>query len=95
MNNIMKISNKKLVILLHKTDELSVLEEVARRINLGLIPLAMIQFDDLSNSKLSKLDSLTDCNWALKELCKRMDDGRIPTRVVTLDEVKKYYSQAS
>ena len=93
MNDLKKISNKKLVKLLHELDDNNVLEETARRINIGSIPLVMISFDRLSNKKLNRLDSLTDCNWALKELCKRMDDGRIPTRVVTLDEVKKFYAQ--
>ncbi len=94
MSNIKKISNKKLIELLHSSDDIDVLEETARRIKLGLIPLAIVDFSNLSNKKLKRIETLTLCDWATEELCKRMQDGRIPTKVITLDEIKKYYSQA-
>ncbi len=72
-----------------ETDDMSVLEEMARRINLGLIPLAMVGFSELSNRKLKRLETLTNCDWATEEFCKRMDDGRIPTRVVTIEQVRE------
>ena len=96
MINLKKISNKKLSELLCSGDNEIVIEEVARRINLGLIPLAMINFSKLSNKKLSLLDNLifANCNWALEEICKRMDDGRIPSKVVTIEEVRDMYRRA-
>ena len=93
MNNLTKLSNKKLTQLLHDTDDMNVLEGMSRRIKLGLIPLAMVDFSKLSNKKLRRLDTLSDCDWALKEIIKRMDDGRIPKRVVTIEEVRELYSK--
>ena len=87
MINLRKTSNKKLTQLLHDTDDMNVLEEMARRIKLGLIPLAMVDFPKLSNMKLRRLDTLSDCDWTLREIAKRMKDGRIPTRVTTIEEV--------
>ena len=87
MNNLTKIPHKKLSKLLIETDDMAILEEIARRIKFGLIPLAMVGFSKLSNRKLKRLETLTNCDWATEELCKRMDDGRIPTRVVTIEEM--------
>ena len=96
MINLKKISNKKLSELLCNGDNETVIEEVARRINLGLIPLAIINFSKLSNKKLSRLDNLifANCNWALEEICKRMNDGRIPSKVVTIEDVRDMYRRA-
>lgn len=93
MTDMVRISHKKLTKLLHETDEMSVLEEMARRIKLGLIPLSMVGFSNLSNRKLWKLANLSDCDWALEEVVKRMRDGRIPTRKVTVEEVHELYSK--
>ena len=94
MNNLTKIPHKKLSKLLIETDDMAILEEIARRIKFGLIPLAMVGFSKLSNRKLKRLETLTNCDWATEELCKRMDDGRIPTRVVTIEEVRDMYRNA-
>lgn len=96
MTNLRKIPDKKLARLLHESDDMAILEEMARRINLGLIPLATVGFSKLSNKKLSKLDNLIfeNCGWAIDEICKRMDDGRIPKRVVTIEEVREMYRKA-
>lgn len=94
MINFKKISNKKLVGLVHESDDMTLVEEISRRIKLGLIPLAMIGFPKLSNKKLRRILTLSDCDWALEEICKRVDDGRIPPgRVVTLEEIKELYSK--
>ena len=93
MIDLKKISHKKLTRLLLESDDSSVVEEVARRINLGLIPLAMVGFSELSNRKLKRLETLTLCDWATKELWKRVDEGKIPSRVVTIEEIKELYSK--
>ena len=90
-------SNKILAKLLHESDDVNVLEEIARRINLGLIPLAMINFSRLSNRKLQRLDNLTfeNCDWALKEIYKRIKEGKIPEgKPVTMEEVGEMYCNA-
>ncbi len=94
MSELKKTSDKKLVKLLHETDDICVLEEIARRINLGLIPLARVDFSNLSNRKLRRLDTLTDCSWTIKEICKRMDEGKMPSRVITLEQLKQELSEA-
>ena len=96
MINLKKISHKKLTKLLIESDDIAFIEEMARRINSGLIPLAIIDFSKLSNKKLSGLDNLTfeNCNWVYKEIYKRIKDGRIPSRVVTIEEVRDMYRRA-
>ncbi len=94
MSDLKKTLDKKLVKLLHEIDDMCVLEEVARRINLGLIPLAMVEFSKLSNKKLRRLDTLTNCSWTIKEICKRMDEGKMPSRVITLEQLKQELSDA-
>ena len=93
MSDLEKISHKKLAKLLLESDDVSVLEEMARRIKHGLIPLAMVGFSKLSNRKLKRLETLTLCDWATEELWKRVDEGKIPSRTVTLEEIKELYSK--
>lgn len=96
MIDLEKISHEELAGLLLKSDDTAILEEMARRINLGLIPLATVGFSELSNKKLSKLDNLIfeNCGWAIAEIYKRMKDGRIQTRTVTIEEVREMYRKA-
>ena len=93
MSRLKKLSNKKLITLLHESDDMTFVEEISRRIKLGLIPLAIIGFSKLSNKKLRRIITLSECDWALEEICKRMDEGKIPKRVVTLEEIKELYSK--
>lgn len=94
MTDLKKTSHKKLAKLLLETDDINIIEEMARRINLGLIPLALIGFENLSNKKLKRLETLTLSDWATKELWKREKDGRIPSgKIVTLEEIKELYSK--
>ena len=95
MNDLTKIPDKKLSKLLIETDDMAVLEEIARRIKLGLIPLAMVGFSKLSNRKLKRLETLTLCDWVTEELCKRMHDGRIPSRVVTIEQIREELKEHS
>ena len=89
MTDLTKISHKRLVKLLHENDDMDIIKEMSRRIKLGLIPLAMVEFSTLSNKKLSLLETFSNCGWALEEICKRMDDGRIPSRVVTIEQIRE------
>lgn len=94
MNDPKTIPHKKLAKLLLESDDMSILEEMARRINYGLIPLAMVGFANLSNKKVKRLETLTLSDWATEELCKREKDGRIPPgKPVTLEEIRKLYSK--
>ena len=95
MIDLKKTPHKKLAKLLLESDDIRVLEEMARRIKCGLIPLAMVNFASLSNRKLKRLETLTLCDWATEELWKREKDGRIPSgRIVTLEEIKELYSKS-
>lgn len=90
MIDLKEISEKSLMKLLHETDDMTVVEEVARRINLGLIPLAIVGFSELSNRKLKRLETLTLSDWATRELWQRERDGRIPAgKTVTIEELRK------
>ena len=93
MINLRKIPDRKLAKLLLESDDVNVLEEMARRIKLGLIPLKMVGFSKLSNKKLKRLETLTLCDWATEELWRRVDEGKIPSRVVTLEEIRQMYSK--
>ena len=95
MIDLKKISHKKLARLLLESDDMNVLEEMARRIKLGLVPLALVGFSELSNRKLKRLETLTDCDWTTRELWQREKDGRIPPgKVVTIEEVRDLYRRA-
>lgn len=94
MIELRKISHKKLAKLLLESDNVDLLEEMARRINLGLIPLAEVGFSKLSNKKLKRLETMTLCDWSTRELCQRQDAGKIPSKTVTIEEVIEQYRQA-
>ena len=97
MTDLKNLSNEELITMLCKIGDMNVLQEIARRINEGLIPLAMVGFSKLSNKQLASLDNLIfeNCDWALKEILKRMKEGKIPKgKAVTMEEVSDMYRRA-